>query len=188
MRAFVAINPSGEERRRLHEASSELRRKEFPVRWVPRENVHLTLKFLGEVQEGRIDELKAALRMALDGVPGFEMRVNGFGAFPSARRPRVLWAGVEAEPSLERVQERVETALAELGFEREGRPFHPHLTLGRARRGARPKEFRGMEELLERLPCDEAIAVRSVDVMRSRLKPSGAEYEVLEQVALGGGS
>jgi 2'-5' RNA ligase len=185
MRVFVAINPSEAERARLEERSRPLREAAYPVRWLPPENVHLTLKFLGEVAEEQVGEVTAAVSDAMAGVPAFEMTVSGFGAFPSAKRPGVVWAGIEADDALRDVYERVETALEPLGYPRESRPFRPHLTIGRGAKRAKPAEFRGLAEALaERSDYRDAFRVRAVETMRSRLMPKGAVYEVLKSAGL----
>jgi 2'-5' RNA ligase len=184
MRIFVAINPTAEVRARLAEAARGLREAGFPVRWVPPENVHLTLKFLGEVPEGRVPEICSAVDSAVAGAGPFEMAVSGFGAFPSLRRPRVVWAGIELSPPLERLQAELERALAAIGFPKEDRPYHPHLTLGRTQKYASASEFEGFAELVGRLEYDDAFHVRAVDVMRSRLMPSGALYDVVHSAGL----
>jgi 2'-5' RNA ligase len=184
MRVFVAINPTAAVRARLGEAVRELREAGFPIRWVPTENVHLTLKFLGEVPEKQLPELFSAVERAVSGIGTFEMHLGGFGAFPSLRRPSVVWTGVELGPTLAGLQRQVEDALAELGFPREERSFHPHLTLGRARKRAAVAEFRGLDELIQRLEYSGSFHVETVDVMRSRLMPAGAIYDVIRAAGL----
>ncbi|UCC47463.1 MAG: RNA 2',3'-cyclic phosphodiesterase [Gemmatimonadota bacterium] len=184
MRLFIAINPTSEERARLAEAARELRESDYGVRWVPPENVHLTLKFLGEVQEQRVAELSSGLGEAVKGRGPFKMAVSGFGAFPSPSRPQVVWAGVTPSSTLRELHEAIEEATALLGFERETRSFHPHLTLGRAQRRARPAEFGGLDELIGRLAYEDAYEVHCVDLMRSTLRPSGALYDVIHRMEL----
>lgn len=188
MRVFVAINLSQPEKTRLETAARPLFESRFPVRWVDAQSVHLTLKFLGEVDDDRPPELSAAVADAATGIEDFSMVVNGFGAFPSVRNPRVVWAGVDVEPHLTDLQERVEAALEALGFERERRRFHPHLTLGRARKHARSNEFKGFDELVSQLAYEDSFRVTAVDVMRSQLKPSGAVYSVIHSVSLESGT
>ncbi len=184
MRVFVALNLSTAEHARLSQATAGLREAGYPVRWVPPENVHLTLKFLGEVAEGRIAELSMAVDEAAAGVGAFRLAVGGLGAFPSLSRPQVIWVGVQLHATLEALQRSLEDALAERGYPREERHFRPHLTIGRARKGAKPREFQGLEELVARTPYDDAFEIRSVDVMRSRLMPSGALYDVVHSTSL----
>ena len=184
MRLFIAINPTADERARLAEASRELRESPYPVRWVTPDSVHLTLKFLGEVPEARVPELSSSVGEAVRGTAAFQMAVSGFGAFPSLRRPQVVWAGVKPNSTLGMLQEAVEEAMALLGFERETRAFHPHLTLGRAQRRAGPAEYSGLDELIKRLTYEDTYPVRAVDLMRSTLRPSGAVYDVIHRAEL----
>jgi 2'-5' RNA ligase len=184
MRVFVAINPSAEMRARLAEASRRLREGGYPVRWVPPDNVHVTLKFLGEIADGRVEEVCSAADAAVGEAAAFELAVGGFGAFPTLRRPRVLWTGIGRSEKLEMLHARAEDGLAELGYPREDRAFRPHLTIGRAQKHARPNEFNGLDELVEKLEYDDVFQVRSVDVMRSRLMPSGALYDVIHSAEL----
>ncbi len=185
MRVFVAINPSSEERARLAEASRALRDADYPIRWVAPENVHLTLKFLGEVAEAQLPGVCAAVDESAKGLGALEMAVRDFGAFPNLRRPQVVWAGLEASTALEALQSRVEGALADLGFPRERRAFRPHLTLGRAQKRTRVSDFDGLEELVKGLSYDDVYRVGGVDVMRSRLMPRGAIYDVVHTAELG---
>jgi 2'-5' RNA ligase len=185
MRLFIALNPSAEERARLAAASSDLREAGFPVRWLPADNVHLTLKFLGEVPEEGARAVSAAVDGGIGGIDPFDMQVGGFGAFPSARRPSVVWAGIAPSEALSELQGKVEKALEALGFPREDRPFKPHLTIGRSQKRARPSEFRGLEEALAGIRYEDSFRVGSVEVMWSRLMPSGAIYEVIHRSQLG---
>ncbi len=184
MRVFVAINPSSDERARLAEASRPLREAEYPIRWVAAENVHLTLKFLGEVAEAQLPGVRAAVDESAKGLGALEMAVRDFGAFPTLRRPQVVWAGLESSAALATLQSRVEGALADLGFPREKRAFRPHLTLGRAQKRTRVSDFEGLEELVKGLSYNDVYRVRGVDVMRSRLTPRGAIYDVLHTAQL----
>lgn len=184
MRLFVAINFPAELRQSLWRAAAPLRQAGLPVRWVEPEELHLTLKFLGEVAPAREGEVIAGLEAAVQGAKPFALPVGGFGAFPSASRPRVLWAGCEPLPALEWLQHRVEQEMERLGFPLEGRAFHPHLTLGRARRDARPADFRDLEDRLQALAFAAEAPVESVDLMQSHLRPSGAHYTMRHAAAL----
>jgi 2'-5' RNA ligase len=184
MRVFVALNLTQKERARLAAAARPLREAAFPVRWLPPENVHLTLKFLGELGEEIVPELAAAVGEAVAGSAAFEMKVGGFGAFPSLRRPSVVWVGIELGSPLRALQEAVEAAAESVGFSREDRPFRPHLTVGRAQKRASPGEFRGFDELVNGTSYADCYQIRAVDIMRSRLMPSGALYDVLHSFEL----
>src|SRR5439155_965783 len=105
-------------------------------------------------------------------------RLGGFGVFPDFAHPRVIWVGITAEPALEILQHRVEQEFEPLGFPTEGRPFRPHLTLGRAGREARPRDFTGLEAALGALQFAETLVIESVDLMQSTLQSGGAVYHV----------
>lgn len=184
MRLFVAINFPGELKQRLWRSAEPLRRPGFPIKWVDPEGMHLTLKFLGEVDEGRAREVLAAVEASAAGARVFRMGMRGFGAFPIPERARVVWAGCVAEPPLELLQDRLERALQGIGFPAEGRVFRPHVTLGRVRSGTRPAALEGLAELLETTPFADATDVASVDIMRSDLGPRGARYTRLHHVQL----
>ena len=187
MRLFVAVNLPEDERRAAHEAVAPLRDAGLPVKWVPAGSLHATLKFLGEVAEGREAAIVAALDAAVAAARPFDVLLGGAGAFPGLSRPRVIWLGVEPHPALELLANDVERALQPLGFEAELRPFQPHITLGRARPGARPGAFAGLERLAGELTWEGVAPVDSVDLMASVLGPGGAEYAVRHRSLLLGG-
>lgn len=142
------------------------------------ENIHLSLKFLGEVEESREPELRTALKQAVGTRRPLTLEITGFGVFPDYHRPRVLWAGITPEPGLELLQDGVERAFAPLGFPTEARPFRPHVTLARAARDARPRDFTGLEEILAGLEFGETVTVAEVDLMQSTLQTEGPVYQV----------
>jgi len=186
MRLFVAAALSPEVRRGLEEAQQELRSAAAAVRWVRVEGIHLTLRFLGDVDEGKRAPLVAALK-AVRG-QAFEAAVRGIGFFPNPRRPRVVWAGVE-EPTgrLAALQRGVEEAVVRLGFEPEERgEFHPHLTLGRL---GDPKRTGRLGEAAQAMEKREfgAFRVPAFQLFRSELRPDGARYSVLDTFPLEGG-
>jgi 2'-5' RNA ligase len=176
MRLFIAINLASEVRRALWDASVRLRDSSYPVKWVDPDGIHLTLKFLGEVEAGRDPDIVTGVKASTEGARRFTLPIGGFGAFPSPARPRVLWAGCEPVAALEILQHRLEQEMQRLGFPLEGRAFHPHLTLGRAQRDARSAAFRGIESTLESLDFSAEALVESLDLMESRLSPQGARY------------
>jgi 2'-5' RNA ligase len=176
MRLFVAVNLPADIRDALWESAASLRRRDYPVRWVSAEALHITVKFLGEVAADREAAIVAALERVVEGTKPFPLALSGFGAFPTVERPRIVWAGCEPAPSLELLQHGVELEMDRLGFPLEGRAFHPHVTLGRQRRGARPAAFRGFADRLGSLAFDAEVQVTSLDLMQSTLAPSGATY------------
>ena len=172
-------------RQELWDALAPLRqrREKLPVKWVRPENIHLSLKFLGEVEDTRAPELRTALQRAAGSGGGavprpLTIQITGFSVFPDYHRPQVLWAGVTPEPGLELLQHGVEQAFAPLGFPTEARTFRPHVTVARAARDAKPREFAGLEELLRGVDFHETVTVSTVDLMQSTLKPEGSVYQV----------
>ncbi len=184
MRAFIALELSAQLRSELGRLVERLRPGLGKVGWVKPDKMHLTLKFLGEIDEGRADLIAEGLRQACGRLPQFSFEAVGIGCFPSARRPRVVWAGIEGEIERAReLQRGVDAALAPLGFEPEGRPFSPHITLGRARGPVR-------SDLLE-AAIDGHKGVRfggqrvtEAVLMRSRLRPGGPIYTPLARAEL----
>lgn len=186
MRLFVAVNLPAEERHAAYEAAGPLRAARLPVRWVTEDAIHVSLRFLGEVDETRVTPIAEALAAAVRKARRFDVGLGGLGAFPSLARPRVVWFGVERHPALELLAHDVEKALMTLEFEPELRPFHPHLTLGRAERSARPAAFADLERLAAGIAYQGATMVESVDLMQSVLGSRGATYTVLSRAPLGG--
>jgi 2'-5' RNA ligase len=137
MRLFAALPIPSPAREAVADLLARLRRADLPVRWVSDEDLHLTLKFYGEVPAERRDVIEESLRYAAEGTGPLVIRVAELGAFPSPRHARVLWVGLEAPPALELLQDRVERGGEAIGFPPEGRPFKPHITLGRVREGHR---------------------------------------------------
>jgi len=186
VRLFVAVNLPEQERRAAYEATAPLRHGDVPVKWVQEASLHLTLKFLGEVAPERADAIAVALDAAVGTARPFAVNLGGVGAFPSMARPRVVWLGVETHPALELLANDVEKALRPFGFEAELRPFQPHITLGRAKQGAKPAAFGKFEKLAGRVSYEAVVPVRSVDLMESELRPDGAVYTLRHAASLNG--
>lgn len=169
-------------RARLAAEVERLRPLARDLAWVARDNLHLTLTFLGGVETGRLDTLAEALSTAVARRPVFDLTVRGLGAFPSRTRPRVLWAGVDAgADALATLAAGIDDAVESLGFAREARPFSAHVTLGRVR------EPRPNPRLAEALTLDDVFGrqrVIRVSLMRSELSPRGARYTELAAVPL----
>lgn len=180
IRAFIAIDLSAEVSEKLEQVSGLLqqRLKGVPVRWVPTGNIHLTLKFLGDVSLSNLEVLKRILLAEAGSHAGFEFSVGDLGAFPSPKRARVVWVGVEAPPILAALQRGIENEMARLGYEREERSFSPHLTLGRVGRNAAADDIRRIGEVLSahKVGYLGATRVSEVHLYRSDLQPGGAVY------------
>jgi 2'-5' RNA ligase len=163
---------------------SELRHLSKSIKWVRPENLHLTLKFLGEVEEANIPELLEKLREVTATCPPLMMKAHGTGAFPSSKRPRVIWAGLEAQENLMSLQSDIESALVPLGFTKEEKQFNAHLTIGRV------KSQRGLGKFMNKLDTygDNTFGeftTNEVVLYKSDLKPTGAEYTAIEVFPLG---
>ena len=178
MRLFVALNFAAPVRQALWQTLAPVRERGLPVKWVRPDGIHLTLKFLGDAAEERDADVQAALGRAARGARPLPLAFADFGVFPDFQRPRVVWAGITADSGLEILQHRVEQEFAPLGFPTEARPFRPHVTLGRAGREARPRDFTGLEAALGALRFDAAVVVESVELMQSTLESAGAVYHV----------
>jgi 2'-5' RNA ligase len=187
VRLFIAVNLPEHEKARLAEILDVLRTTALPVRWVQRESLHITLKFLGEVPERQVAEIAAANERVADRCAPFELEVGGFGTFPSRTRPRVFWIGVATPPQLVELQELVEENIEPLGYPREKRAFHPHLTLGRVKSDAGKLDSAAVDRILSSLVYKAVVRVDSIDLMRSHLSPRGARYERIHAANLGRG-
>jgi len=169
-------------RQRLATAIDRLRPHAADVAWVAPANLHVTLKFLGQVDEARAPAVADALRTASARHRAFDVAVRGLGAFPSPTRPRVLWAGLEDDAgALAVLAEAIDACCGELGFPRETRPFAAHVTLGRVREPTRRPQ---LGEALARPVDFGRFAVARVSLMRSELSPRGARYSELAAAPL----
>ncbi len=188
-RLFVALDPPEPVRRRLAALGVDLRRTAGrhadEVRWVPPENVHLTLQFLGAVPEERVAEVQGAVRAAAASARPLSLGLKGAGGFPNARRPRVVWAGIAGEVAeLGALVAELGRRLAPLGFAPEERPFSAHLTLGRARDG---RGAPGLAGALAHAAEADGTPWRAADVVlfESHLSPKGPRYEAILRAPLG---
>lgn len=179
MRTFIALNIPRKERQRIWHAVEPMRDRNLPVRWVEADNLHITLKFLGEVRPEKVAEVEAAVSRIASATGPFSLDLGGFGAFPTLRRPRVIWLGVRATPEIRCLKQDLEWALSDCGFEAETRDFHPHLTLGRADSRGGAGAFRDLEGLVAALEFSSHVSVQSLDLMRSQLGREGAHYTVV---------
>ncbi len=188
MRLFYAVRISDAIRSDVDAAIQSFPLRNPPWRWIPTGNMHLTLKFLGEVDERILPDLKAVAEDAATKVQPFRVAYGAFGGFPNLSNPRVIFfEAKEGKRGLSEIAHLLETGVEPLGIERERRPFKAHLTLARIKEPLP----RGMTERLGSVPPLPATAFQSVDrffLMRSHLAPSGATYEEVGSFDLGGGS
>ncbi|MBI4516612.1 MAG: RNA 2',3'-cyclic phosphodiesterase [Deltaproteobacteria bacterium] len=177
IRAFVAVDLVPQVRLGLVQLKAELARTRADVRWVRDDGLHATLKFLGAVAAERLEAVGEAVAQVAAAVPEFAAHVRGLGAFPSLKRPRVCWVGIEAA-QLAVLARAVENALVPLGFAAEARPFHAHVTLGRINS---PRGWPALEEMLKQHWNDDfgVSPVDCITVYRSDLRAGGAVYTAL---------
>ena len=186
IRAFVAANLDPGLRDRIARVQERLRESRADVAWVRRENLHLTLKFLGEVEEAALGTVGDAIRQVAARHAPFRLVFSGLGAFPQPRTARVVWVGVgEGAGALAELYAEMEARLEPLGFQREARPFTSHLTLGRVRGPGRREQLAAAVTSMAPDAVGEMLLDR-IDLMRSELRPEGARYSVLRTFPLEG--
>ena len=159
------------------------------VRWVRSEGIHLTLKFMGDIPAGIVEDVLAALQPVAAQFSPFDLAISGLGVFPNPQRPRVLWAGVHGDlETLSRFQSAVDDAVGKLGLPKEQRSFSPHLTLGRVRRdvpdGQLPKIGQVMAD--GELCGAPAWTADTVNLMRTELDPAGSRHYLVGSATIGG--
>jgi 2'-5' RNA ligase len=174
MRLFAAVPLPETGRSECADVLARARATGWPVRWVREDLAHITLKFFGEVVPERLDVIAEALEGAARGSEPMSLRLQSLGAFPTFRRPRVVWLGVEAPTSLELLKDRVERFAEGIGFPPEGVPFRPHVTLGRVREGQRLPH--GAIESCGIEAAGSPFLADSVVLYESQLTSAGPEY------------
>lgn len=185
IRTFIAVEIPESIKSRIELLQEPLRQIEAKVSWTKPSNVHLTLKFLGDVEASRIERVSRAIERAARGIAPFKVEIGGTGCFPSPRSPRVLWVGLPEVPeALKLLYSNIETELDRGGFPREKRRFSPHLTIGRIR--AQNNAATVAEALIASGFEPESFQAKEVIVMRSELKPTGSIYTPQAVVRLEG--
>ena len=186
MRLFFAIELGEDLLDLLQDGTAPLLAEAPELAWVPREKRHLTLKFLGDVNEAMVPKLTAAADRAAGRHVHLQMSVRDVGAFPNFRRARVVWIGVEQEPRLELLHHDLEEACAQEGFEVEGRPFRPHITLARVRTPLPVERMRSLARVARSVRVRMTVPVERITLFESTLAPSGARYRRVHAAPLGG--
>ena len=184
IRSFIALDLPEDLIKGLQNLQDKARKHTDCVRWVRPDNIHLTLKFLGAIDEAQVEPIGRILENLTAGIEPFKLQVRGFGAFPNARNPKVIWVGMDDhQQRLVQFQEKLEATLATIGFAPEKRGYSPHLTLGRI------KESRGkrdIEQLIEKYKDEDLgyFTAGSIVFYRSDLQPSGPVYSSLKSIQL----
>lgn len=187
MRLFLAINLPAETRSELARATEGLRASAPSLSWVGEARIHLTLKFLDEQPPEMVERLQDMLAVVTTRHRELLMKVDGIGAFPNFRRARVVWIGVNADPRLELLHHDLEVACETLGFELDGRPFRPHVTLARVRHPLDEPAARALARAAKAVDFRAEFIARSIDLMRSELSSSGSSYTTLVSAPLRSG-
>ncbi len=186
MRTFIAIELPPEIREGLYRLMEELQREGIQGRWVPPENLHLTLRFLGNIEEDRIEGIIGTMKGAAETASAFPISLKGLGAFPSLSRPRVLWVGVEkGRKELSHLQRNLEKRLISQGLPPEDKSFKPHLTLARFKFPKEEIKRKVLQACQRRkgLVWGETIATH-LTLFESILSPQGAKYKKIHQTPL----
>jgi len=184
MRTFIAIELSEEIRKKIWAMIEELKGVSAPVKWVEQDNLHITLKFLGEVPDKEIDNLISLSTDAAEGVKPFAAEFAGVGTFPGGHHPRVIWVDtVKGREEQGDIASSLEEKLSNAGFRSEEREFKPHITVGRVR------EDKGLAKLLSKLEGLRGtnfgeMKIDHVNIMKSRLSPKGPTYEIIKSIRL----
>ena len=190
LRAFIAVEIPSSLQNTIQESTSGLHKtlSNDLIRWVPPQNVHLTLKFLGDVSSSNLDLIKQMLTAEVAQHPCFEMQAEGIGSFPNSRRPRVIWVGLHAPAVLESLQRGIESASARLGYTSEEKSFSPHLTIGRVKQNLSAPEIQRIRAALEetKIGLLGIVHVDAAHLFKSDLQPGGSVYTRLISAKCGG--
>ena len=180
LRAFIASELPPALQDSIQTATAKLRETlgDGLIRWVPPHNVHLTLKFLGDVSTSSLELIKQMLLTEASQFAAFDAHVEGLGCYPNVRRPRVLWVGLKAPAELVSLQRGIEAASARLGYESEERDFSPHLTIGRVRQNVSSGDMHRLRTAMEscQIPMLGTVHVDAVHLFKSELRPEGSIY------------
>ena len=182
IRTFIAVNLAPSVVEEIAKIQTELQQAKADIRWVRVEGMHLTLKFLGDIDRRQVAPIVAALQTTLQDQPVVQVTARGLGGFPNLRRPRVIWAGLSGD-GLVTLRDRVETALVGLDFPLGERRFTPHITLGRVRSQRGWPEVLALIRQSEQADFGESI-IDTVTVYQSELQPGGAVYTPLGSIPL----
>lgn len=188
IRSFIAVELPDELKLALIRLQDQLKSGgQAPVKWVDPYNIHLTLKFLGDISTDMVGKITVALEGAVRGITPFHLEAKDLGAFPNLKRVQVVWVGIGGEVDrLSQLQQSIESSLAPLGFVSESRPFTPHLTLARLRDRATPDDRQSLGQLIASAGFEAvySIDVNSIHLMRSQLTREGAVYSRISSIRL----
>ena len=183
LRAFIAIELPNQLQDALEKQTTRLRQSlgDDLVRWIPTQNMHLTLKFLGNTAASHVEFLKQFISQTADTHSQFDLQISGLGSFPNSKRARILWAGIHAPADLAALQKSIEAGTTRLGYEKEEKPFSPHLTLGRVRQNIDPAGLQKIRTILDTIQLGNIGSARvdSIHLYKSEPQTSGSVYTKL---------
>ncbi len=183
LRAFIAIELPSQLQDALEKQTARLRQSlgDDLVRWISMQNMHLTLKFMGNIAASHLEFIKQLITQTADSHSQFDLQISGIGSFPNSKRARILWAGIHAPAELASLQKSLEAGTARLGYKNEERPFSPHLTLGRVRQNIDPAGLQKIRTILDTIQLGHIGSARvdSIHLYKSELQTSGSVYTKL---------
>lgn len=183
-RVFIASSLNEEAKNLIKDIQSNIKKLNCQIKWVKPENVHLTLKFLGNIESDRIDELKKLVQSTSKMTQSIKSDLFNLGAFPNSQKPKILWVGLsDNESKIAQLAETIETSLSTIGFSKEKRSFKPHVTIGRVRSF---KNIKPLSETISQFSVKNAVAqnIDNITIYKSTLTPTGPIYEVLKKFEL----
>jgi 2'-5' RNA ligase len=190
LRSFLAVEMPVALQRAVYDETAGIRELLGPelVKWVPQENLHLTLKFLGDTAPSAVEQIKAALQAQVSHFEPLLLVLHGFGAFPNTARPRVLWVGLGVPPAFRSIQREIDLATVRLGYGAEERQFTPHLTVGRVRPNLPAAQVQRLRAALEHTSVRRVgtLEVDAIHLFKSTLQPGGSVYTKLWKLSFAG--
>lgn len=183
MRIFIGIKFGDKTREEIEKALKPFKKIASPIKWVKTGNIHLTLKFIGEVPPEKVTRIEESLSESKFNVGDFDLKIAGFGKFGRGSELNILWMGIEKNEKLEEIYRRIEDALRAIGIPKEKRPFKPHLTVGRNKKRYNFKPIlERLQENAETFVCN--FRVKAFQIFKSELFSTGPVYSVLKEIAV----
>ena len=188
LRTFIAVDFPIEIKAKIEEITTYFN-TQLPskvIKWVDANNIHLTLKFMGETPANQLEPIKRAMQQVVTTFPIFDVAIENLGMYPNAKKPRVIWLGISCEENLISLYKKLDQALKEIGIQPERRPFSPHLTVGRVRRSADPESVIIVGKTLSEFKVSTLgrVTINEVVYYQSELTPQGPNYTILQSTPL----
>lgn len=182
IRCFLALPLPADVQREIADLQRKLISSDSGVKWESPDKFHITMKFLGGMEESSVDSLTSSLSASVQDIQSFTLSFRDTGSFPTSEQPRVIWIGTDVPSSLVTLHRRIEDVCATFGVKKDDRPFHPHVTLGRVKS---PRNIHRLTEVLKNITF-EPLPFRCSEIrtMRSELLPTGSHYTLLSAIPL----